>query len=59
VLLFEANGEPLPMYKGGTFRLLTPGLNDLCANVKGVGRIELRVGPGKDTRPPAEERTHC
>ena len=59
VLLFEANGEPLPMEKGGPFRLLTPGLNDLCANVKGVGRIELRVGPGKDMRPPAEERTHC
>ena len=59
LLLFEANGEPLQVEKGGPFRLLTPGLNDLCANVKGVGRIELRVGPGKDSRPPAEDHTHC
>ena len=29
------------------------------ANVKGVGRIEVRGGSGKDTRPSAEERTHC
>lgn len=59
VLLYELNGEPLPDGKGGPFRLVTPGLGDLCANVKGVGRIEVRVGSGKDTRPPAEERTHC
>ncbi len=59
VLLFEVNGQPLPDAKGGPFRLVTPGLGDLCANVKGVGRIEVRVGSGKDTRPPAEERTHC
>lgn len=59
LLLYELNGEPLPDGKGGPFRLVTPGLGDLCANVKGVGRIEVRVGSGKDTRPPAEERTHC
>lgn len=59
LLLYELNGEPLPDGKGGPFRLITPGLGDLCANVKGVGRIEVRVGSGKDTRPPAEERTHC
>jgi 2-dehydropantoate 2-reductase len=59
LLLYELNGEPLPDGKGGPFRLLTPGLGDLCANVKGVGRIEIRVGPGKDTRPPAKERLHC
>lgn len=59
LLLYEIDGEPLPEEKGGPFRLITPGLGDLCANVKGVGRIEVRVGPGKDTRPPKEERTHC
>ena len=59
LLLYELNGEPLPEEKGGPFRLITPGLGDLCANVKGVGRIEVRTGSGKDTRPPAEERTHC
>ncbi len=59
LLLYELNGEPLPDGKGGPFRLITPGLGDLCANVKGVGRIEVRVGSGKDTRPPEEERTHC
>lgn len=59
LLLYELNGEPLPDGKGGPYRLMTPGLGDLCANVKGVGRIEVRVGNGKDTRPPAEERTKC
>jgi 2-dehydropantoate 2-reductase len=59
LLLYELNGEPLPDGKGGPYRLITPGLGDLCANVKGVGRIEVRNGSGKDTRPPADERTQC
>jgi 2-dehydropantoate 2-reductase len=50
LLLYELDGLPLPDAKGGPFRLITPGLGDLCANVKGVGRIELTKGPGKDTR---------
>jgi 2-dehydropantoate 2-reductase len=57
VLVYELDGEPLPDGKGGPFRLVTPGLGDLCANVKGVGRIEITKGPGRDTRqtvcPPA------
>jgi 2-dehydropantoate 2-reductase len=57
VLVYELGGEPLPDGKGGPFRLITPGLGDLCANVKGVGRIEITKGPGRDTRqttcPPA------
>jgi len=57
VLVYELDGEPLPDGKGGPFRLVTPGLGDLCANVKGVGRIEVTKGPGRDTRqttcPPA------
>jgi 2-dehydropantoate 2-reductase len=58
LLLYELDGEPLPDGKGGPFRLITPGLGDLCANVKGVGRIEVRVGSGKDTRP-SERPLEC
>ncbi|MBX3347678.1 MAG: 2-dehydropantoate 2-reductase [Nitrospira sp.] len=50
VLIYELNGAALPDTKGGPFRLVTPGLGDLCANVKGVARIEITKGPGKDTR---------
>ncbi|MBM4138720.1 MAG: 2-dehydropantoate 2-reductase [Nitrospira sp.] len=50
VLVYELDGTPLPDSKGGPFRLVTPGLGDLCANVKGVGRIEVTKGPGRDTR---------
>jgi 2-dehydropantoate 2-reductase len=51
VLVYELDGQPLPESKGGPFRLVAPGLGDLCAHVKGVVRIELTKGPGKDTRP--------
>ncbi len=57
VLVYEMDGAPLPVAKGGPFRLLTPGLGDLCANVKGVVRIEVTRGPGKDTRPLVKR--HC
>ncbi len=50
LLLYELDGQPLSDGKGGPFRLITPGLGDLCANVKGVGRIEITKGPGRDTR---------
>ncbi len=50
-MLYDVDGEPLPFEKGGPFRLVTPGLGDLCANVKNVGEIEISAGPGKDTRP--------
>lgn len=50
VLVYELDGAALPEGKGGPFRLVTPGLGDLCANVKGVGRIEITKGPGRDTR---------
>ncbi len=50
VLVYELDGAPLPDTKGGPFRLVTPGLGDLCANVKGVSRIEITKGPGRDTR---------
>jgi len=51
LLLYELDGQPLPDGKGGPYRLVTPGLGDLCANVKAVGRIEVRAGSGKDMRP--------
>jgi 2-dehydropantoate 2-reductase len=58
LLLYEMDGEPLPDGKGGPFRLITPGLGDLCANVKAVSRIEVRKGAGKDTRP-SERPPEC
>ena len=51
ILIYDLDGAALPEAKGGPFRLVTPGLGDLCANVKGVARIEIRRGPGRDTRP--------
>lgn len=50
VLIYELDGAPLPDTNGGPFRLITPGLGDLCANVKGVVLIEITKGPGRDTR---------
>ena len=58
LLLYELDGQPLPDGKGGPYRLVTPGLGDLCANVKAVGRIEVRAGSGKDTRP-ADRPPEC
>ena len=58
LLVYELDGEPLADGKGGPFRLITPGLGDLCANVKGVSRIEVRRGAGKDTRP-SERPPEC
>ncbi|MBM4123746.1 MAG: 2-dehydropantoate 2-reductase [Nitrospira sp.] len=51
ILIYQLDGASLPEQNGGPFRLIAPGLGDLCANVKGVARIELTIGPGQDTRP--------
>ena len=54
---FESNADHVTFFshdgsdKGGPFRLVTPGLGDLCANVKNIGVIEVTAGLGKDTRP--------
>ena len=53
ILVYQRDGRPLREEEGGPFRLIAPGLNDRCANVKGVARIELTIGPGQDTRPNA------
>ena len=51
ILIYELDGEALPLKNGGPFRLITPGLGDLCANVKQVARMELTKDFGPDTRP--------
>jgi 2-dehydropantoate 2-reductase len=50
ILIYELDGAPLEESSGGPFRLITPGLGDLCANVKRVERMEVTKGPGRDTR---------
>ncbi|WP_447976987.1 2-dehydropantoate 2-reductase [Candidatus Nitrospira bockiana] len=59
ILVYQLDEGPLPPERGGPFRLITPGLGDLCANVKGVGRIEVRRGRGKDTRPSTQGAAAC
>ena len=51
ILLYEHEGKAFPEDRGGPFRLVTPGLGDLCANVKQVGRVIFSQGHGEDTRP--------
>lgn len=52
VLVYELDGAPFPSERGGPFRLVTPGLGDLCANVKQVGRMIFSKGLAEDSRPP-------
>lgn len=52
ILVYEKDSAPFPAERGGPFRLVTPGLGDLCANVKQVGRIIFSKGLASDTRPP-------
>ncbi|MDA0746829.1 MAG: molybdopterin-dependent oxidoreductase [bacterium] len=39
--IYQTNGRSLPPGQGGPLRLLIPGIDDRCANVKNVVRIEL------------------
>ena len=50
IVVYQIDGQSVPTNKGGPFRLITPGLDDMCANVKGVSRIEVGRGPGKGPR---------
>ena len=52
ILVYEQDGTPFPSERGGPFRLVTPGLGDLCANVKQVGKIIFSKGLISDSRPP-------
>ncbi len=59
ILIYEQDGADFPVERGGPFRLVTPGLGDLCANVKQVGHIVFSQGLAQDSRPPdacAEDR---
>ena len=57
IVLFQIDGESVPDNAGGPFRFLIPNAAecktaelDACANVKGLIRIELTSGRGRDTR---------
>ena len=52
ILVYGLDGLPFPSERGGPFRLVTPGLGDLCANVKQVGKIIFSKGLISDSRPP-------
>ncbi len=41
VLIYGLSGQPLPASYGGPLRLMIPGYDDRCANVKGVARVEI------------------
>jgi len=47
----QKDGLPVPESAGGPIRFVIPNFNDPCANVRGLGRIELSATPGRDTRP--------
>jgi 2-dehydropantoate 2-reductase len=47
----QQDGTPVPESVGGPIRFVIPNFNDPCANVRGLGRIELSATPGRDTRP--------
>ena len=45
ILVYQLDEQPLPTHLGGPYRLITPGLEHECANIKEVGRIELTHSP--------------
>lgn len=51
LVVYQKEGKVLPESLGGPIRFLIPEFNDPCANVRGLGRIELTATPGRDTRP--------
>ena len=62
LLIYQHQGEPLPVSAGGPFRFYIPDHAacrmdeiDECANVKFLDRIELTAGRGFDNRPQDED----
>lgn len=51
LIVYQKDGAALPESLGGPIRFLIPEFNDPCANVRGLGRVELSATPGRDTRP--------
>ena len=51
ILIYQKDGAPLPESLGGPIRFVIPDFHDPCANVRGLGRIELSKTAGRDTRP--------
>lgn len=43
ILIYRLHEEPLPESAGGPVRLIIPGTEDACNNVKGVVRVEVKA----------------
>ena len=44
LMIYQLDGQPLPTRAGGPLRLLIPGVEDRCSNIKGVSRLEIHSG---------------
>ena len=49
LMIYQLDGQPLPTRAGGPLRLLIPGAEDRCSNIKGVSRLESHSGEATDS----------